>query len=494
MAASIARAGLVQVHRWLGIVGGLLFVAWFASGVVMMYKRMPELSAAERLARVADLDASGVQVSPADAARSADAAAGAVRLGMHFGRPVYRFGARAVFADTGEPVDELSADDALAVVRASWPEHAGTASIDLRIEEPDQWTLQSRAFLPLHRIALGDALDTRVYVAERTGELVMETTGSERAWAYPGAVLHWLYFTPLRVHSALWVQLIIWLSVAGCVLTASGILWGLMRWSPRRGYGAGATSSPYTGLLRWHHYAGLIFGLFSFTWILSGLLSMDPWSWHPGTAPTREQREALSGGSLRADDVGAEEVRAGVAALSAAEPLKEIGLVQVRQEPYLLAYRATSAGEGARLVSALEPGESTFARFADADLLDAALSAVPEAALVDAERLEAYDAYYYDRSGALPLPVLRVRYDDPVRTWLYLDPSRGVVARKEERLTRINRWLYHGLHSLDFPFLYTSRPLWDVLVIVLSLGGIAVSATTLLPGWRRLLRLLRRAD
>ena len=29
---------------------------------------------------------------------------------------------------------------------------------------------------------------------------------------------------------------------------------------------------------------------------------------------------------------------------------------------------------------------------------------------------------------ALPLPVLRVRYDDPQRTWLYLDPSRGAAA------------------------------------------------------------------
>src|SRR5688572_31754897 len=104
MATFTWRGALVSTHRWLGIAGGLLFVAWFASGVVMMYKRMPELSAAERLARVADLDASGVRVSPADAARTADAAAGAARLGMHLGRPVYRFGARAVFADTGEPV------------------------------------------------------------------------------------------------------------------------------------------------------------------------------------------------------------------------------------------------------------------------------------------------------------------------------------------------------------------------------------------------------
>jgi hypothetical protein len=57
---------------------------------------------------------------------------------------------------------------------------------------------------------------------------------------------------------------------------------------------------------------------------------------------------------------------------------------------------------------------------------------------------------------------------------------------KEERLSRLERWLYHGLHSLDFPFLYYRRPLWDIVLIVLSIGGIVSSATTVLPAWRRL--------
>jgi len=84
--------------------------------------------------------------------------------------------------------------------------------------------------------------------------------------------------------------------------------------------------------------------------------------------------------------------------------------------------------------------------------------------------------------------VLRVEYDDPERTWLYFDPQHGVIAMKQERLSRLNRWLYHGLHSLDFPFLYDRRPLWDVVVIVLSVGGIVLSVTSIVPAWRRLRR------
>ena len=106
--------------------------------------------------------------------------------------------------------------------------------------------------------------------------------------------------------------------------------------------------------------------------------------------------------------------------------------------------------------------------------------------------MDDYDAYYYDRDRRDSLPVLRVRYADPQRTWLYFDPRHGVIARKEERLTRINRWLYHGFHSFDFPFLYYRRPLWDIVVIVLSLGGMALSVTTVSAAWRRVKRNAKR--
>ena len=69
--------------------------------------------------------------------------------------------------------------------------------------------------------------------------------------------------------------------------------------------------------MRWHHYLGLLFGFTTMMWVFSGLLSMDPWSWHPGTAPTRDQRERLAGGPLvaarspgRAHSTGARSVRA----------------------------------------------------------------------------------------------------------------------------------------------------------------------------------------
>jgi hypothetical protein len=89
--------------------------------------------------------------------------------------------------------------------------------------------------------------------------------------------------------------------------------------------------------------------------------------------------------------------------------------------------------------------------------------------------------------------VLRIRYADLRATWLYLDPQRGIIALRLERASRWNRWLYHGFHSLDFPFLYYKRPLWDIVVILLSIGGVAISATSALPALRRIRKRLRHA-
>jgi hypothetical protein len=494
------RRPLIYTHRWLGIAGGLVFIAWFASGIVMMYARMPELTDEERLARLAPIDPGQARVSIADAARDA-AACGAggqscdrVRIAMLGDRLVYRVQSRGqwttIFAGSGERLHEISADQAIDLARRFAPEHAATLRYDALIVEPDQWTLSgdSRRGLPLHRIALGDPEDSEIYISSGTGDVVMKTTRAARRWAYAGAVLHWIYFTPLRKHGELWTQVIIWGSLVGCMMCVTGLWWGVVRFSPSARFRLKREHShtPYAGLMRWHHYAGLIVGLASFTWVFSGMLSMDPIPSIPGTGPTRQQRDAVSGGPLRPDAITIDRMRAEfggperaaprVPAASVAPPFRaarELELAQFRGEPFLIAHDAP-------------------VRFDRDTLVAAARAAMPDADITDTAWLDEYDAYYYDRSRALPLPVLRVRYADPQRTWLYLDPRRGAIVRKEERLTRVNRWLYHGLHSLDFPFLYYHRPLWDIVVIALSLSGLVLSATTLVPAVHRLRRHWRR--
>src|SRR3954469_10930807 len=95
-----ARAGhyvarlLVYTHRWLRIADCVLFMVWFASGVVMMCARMPSLSAEERLDRLPPLDLSAARIEPAVAAAAAGVPPARIRLSMFGGRAVYRIHSR----------------------------------------------------------------------------------------------------------------------------------------------------------------------------------------------------------------------------------------------------------------------------------------------------------------------------------------------------------------------------------------------------------------
>jgi hypothetical protein len=485
---------LVYTHRWLGNALGLLFIIWFASGMVMMYARMPALDPLERLGRLAALVPSSIRVPPPALPEGAR-----VSIGTLEGRPVYRISGaprpQYVFADTGDAVPAVDRDQALRIARAFSGEHVAVR-YDTRLDDADQWTFDVGRLMPLHRIVVDDSAATTLYVTENGGEVVAKTTASGRRWGLAGAVLHWLYFTPFRRQARLWSNTIIGVSLAGTVLCIAGLAWGLWRLAPRRGYRLRGHQqwTPYAAWIRWHHYLGLVFGAATMMWVFSGLLSMDPWGWSPGTAPTRDQRDRLAGGSIRAGDLPAHRIQRAVAAYTPRLP-KEVELLRFRGSYYAV------ANEG--IVSLDHPELGAADQLPPDQIVGAASVAMPEVPIAGMHWMDEYDAYYYDRdrrhsvstqSGTAdrPLPVFRVRYGDPQQTWLYFDPRHGIIARKEELLSRLNRWLYHGFHSFDFPILYYRRPLWDIVVAGLSIGGLALTATTISASWRRVRRSMRR--
>ena len=121
-------------------------------------------------------------------------------------------------------------------------------------------------------------------------------------------------------------------------------------------------------------------------------------------------------------------------------------------------------------------------------LLSSLQRAIPDAGVLATDMLHTYDAYYYSREQRSPLPVLRVKLDDPDKTWLYIDPYVAQVVGRVNRANRVERWLYAGLHTFDFPFLYNRRPLWDAVIIVICLGGALLSGIGVVLGFKRIVR------
>ncbi|MES2623883.1 MAG: PepSY domain-containing protein [Pseudomonadota bacterium] len=523
------RFSLIFFHRWLGILVGLMLVAWSISAVVLLYYGIPHYTAGERLDRLRALDLGSISITPQEALAKVGGTPFRLRISMHEKRPVYRINTGTVFgnwtmvyADTGEVMNRVSRDDSIFLLADMYPEFAANMSYEFPMTDPDMFThspgLQN--YMPMHRIAINDDADTRIYVAEKSGDIVMRTDNTSRFFGFMGYNLHTLFFFR---QASWWTPLLSWLSWIGLIMTVLGLVLGIWRFSRKPIYikRGDAYRTPYVGWWRWHHYAGLIFGALMLTWVLSGLVSIGQ---IPGFAESAYTTDQINAGARTLQGFGAATdfaplsisgIQHAADAIGEIFPIKELELLYQNGVPYFLAYRAPTEDELTHWVSrsALDFNNLTleqehrfiaatgldaqpFVDFSEAELLNAAARAMPDAAITEQTWLTEFDDYYYYTISSfdlgLPrpvktLPVLRLKYDDPNETWLYLTPSHGQML-KLEAIDRRNRWGYYGLHGLDFAALYNNRPLWDIVVIFLLLGCLTLSVTTLVPMFRRVKR------
>src|SRR5882724_7863228 len=89
---------LTWFHRWSGVVLCLLFIAWFASGAVLLYVQFPALAQSDRLAHSEPVDGSRLAREPAAVLANAPGA-GRLLLVSVAGHPTY-----LAFLADGRPV------------------------------------------------------------------------------------------------------------------------------------------------------------------------------------------------------------------------------------------------------------------------------------------------------------------------------------------------------------------------------------------------------
>jgi uncharacterized iron-regulated membrane protein len=490
-------------HRWLGIILCAFFAMWFFSGVVMMYVGYPKLTEAERLARLPMLDAGTGLLAPAEALTRAGTTGPLRELRLAAavaGQPVYvaiphaqhsehaprrrspGAGAVVVDARTGERLQRVDQD--LPTASAAAFAGPGVSAEYLGTVQEDAFT-HSRALdahRPLHRVQLGDADRTLLYVSGLTGEVVRDATTTERVWNYAGAWIHWLYPFRGNLFDQYWADIVNWLSIAGIVAAVSGTVVGILRWRFWRPYRSGSRT-PYGRLaMRWHHVLGLLFALATIAWIFSGLMSMNPWRIFDTGSPELKV-EAMHGGPLQLTLAETEPERL---LLARAGLVSELRWTKVMGKTVVLA--AGPSGSPALL-----DGASGASVAVKRDDLLAAAARLVEAPIAEVEDLKNYDIYYYSRAAHTmtggadkPLPVLRVKFADRASTWVHIDSRTGRVLGKTDSGRRRSRWLFAMLHSWDWLPLLEHRPMWDIVLVALSAGGLLLSVTGVVIGWRRL--------
>ncbi|MGT2499941.1 PepSY domain-containing protein [Bradyrhizobium guangxiense] len=468
-------SAIVLLHRWLGIAFCLLFAMWFATGIVMHFAPFPSLTEAERFAGLAAVEGAEPRISIADAvAASGIADATRVRLIRRSDGLAYVIAGssrlRAVRASDGSDASVSSSDVALAIAvdhaRRRGLEAAGATLLGLA--DYDQWTVPNGfdRHRPLFRIALADSAGTEVYVSSHTGEIVLDTTRSERGWNLVGSVLHWIYPTFLRSNWALWDSVVWTLSLLALIAAVLGAMLGIVRIRARDG----RLVTPYRGWHALHHVFGLAATMFVLTWIFSGWLSMD-------------HGRLFSRGQLTGPEAAAANAVPGWTAASSLDrtPLppsaREIEWFGFDGKLYRRDRLALDSQALVRTGEASDVGQ-TFLSAREVQSLTIRLASdcgVPS--------LLAGNDEYPARSAVPGAPVYRSRCGD---LWFDVDGADGHVLQRLDASRRAYRWLYGALHTLDFPILMAHPHLRDVVIVGLCALGFVFSLTGVVIGWRRL--------
>lgn len=470
---------LTWFHRWAGVALCLLFAIWFASGAVLHFVSFPSLSAADRHAGSEPIDMAQLRIDPRDAL-ARDPAATDLRLVSVAGRPVYLAQDAAgtwasIAGDTGEVLPLESARIATTVAER----FAGIPVAE--VFGPlayDQWIVHQHfdPFRPFYRVHLNDGEGTDLYVSARTGEVLQRTRFAQRAWNWCGAVIHWIYFTPLRKSWSAWNQLVWWLSLVALLSSAVGTWLGLLRMAGNRAAGRRGLS-PFRGWMRWHHIIGLFASAIIVSWMLSGWLSMDHGRLFSRPEPSRQQSLQVSGLS--------------VAAIAQAIPLTSIRALAPASE---ITFNALA---GHAFITAYDPAGDARSSFPD-PLPGQVLSRLPDSLLMSglepvwpghvhpAAVGDAFDRVYrLAESTAADTSVFEVS-GESIR--LYVDRHSGRVLAVMDASRRRYAWIYYALHTFRFPGLIEHPEIRTVLVLVLLALGFLSSLTGVVLSVKRLRR------
>ncbi len=466
---------------------------------------MPKVTDDQQMAAAEPLDLAQVRITPAQAAVAAGYEPPAAVLRTVLGRPVYElgdpgYGSTFVHADSGEIMQPLAPEEAAELASRFLAIPAAKFRFQQTLDHTDQWTFTVGRDLPLYKFIVDDEAVTEVYVSANAARVSTVTTRKSRTMAWLGTIPHWLYFESLRDNQPLWTKVVVWSSGAGCIMAVLGLGLAVTRFRKVRPFEL-RRAIPYRGLMRWHYVLGSLFGVVTLTWVFSGLVSMEPWAWTRAEG-IRVPPGTLSGGELKLQEFPLPDAQKLQSITGSA--VKRLEFSRVLGAPYFIAgfvpddadvtgkrdrlhqpYNINGQLQAAAVVVDARTGLQ-HAGFEPAQLVSTLGSAIAAAHVTESEMLDGYDDYYYSRGNQLPLPVLRIKFDDPVQSWVYVDPGRGRLLSVIHKWSRLERWLYSGLHSLDFAFWYHKRPLWDIVMLVLLSGGLGTSLLGLYSGVRRL--------
>jgi hypothetical protein len=481
---------IIRLHSLLGSLMSLMFVMWFLSGFVMIFAGFPHASkekAFEHLEAITLNDLNTIKIPPL-------ALLGQLVLEKRQGKVIYELrqarGKEKIYdAKSMTQIDTYSEEDVLNLARSF--SGADILAYEKRLDL-DQWMPWSycKPWLPIYKCDISDEAHTQLYISAVNGRVVQETTRKSRWAARLGAIPHWIYFKSIRMKTGFWLSFVYWISLLGVFASLSGLILGFIRLKRRKKRANWSDLSIFKKFWhKWHHITGFVFGLFVFTFILSGLVSVAEMPQFIAPVKNKQSASQLWNQKIHSNDsirISAKQI--GLCLIDESK-VKRIVWKTVMNKANLHVYTDKLYSpkvyclEGDKLIeklsySRLEIGNWAMRIFKTSPFL---------------LTLQKNDDAYYQASerGGYPLPVWKIELNDTDGTCLYISPKTANLLRTYNTNRKWHRWFYKGLHSFDFPFLLKHEWLRKLLLILLSVGGTFVSVSALVLTWRNLLTFLK---
>lgn len=473
---------LFKAHKYTGIFISAFFLMWFVTGIVLIYHPYPRVS--EQLCNshkevlpssLPELDWIGDRV---------EGDLQAVKIRQFQGQTLIDVKTKDKKAQlTTDTLQEIKPVDFKCVVNIArgWTD-APVAKVDT-LHRREQWVLYSKydKELPIYKFHFDDKDKTELFISGQSAQVLQLTTRKERFWAYVGAIPHKLYFPFIRRNTDAWMDTVV---VGGSVCFAAaltGFLYGLYLFFRRKRV-KGKFGNPFKK--RWqriHFSFGLVFGLFTVAWGISGIFSMSrvP-QWIIRTeAPFTFNKTRLWGKGL----LPADTYKLGFNKVKEAYPqLKEITLARFADIPAYIIIE----GENERYLNA-SSDEVEILQIPESTIVEGFGKMYGKDVPVKVSLLEEYDNYYVNLRGTYTLPVYKVEVDNNDKELYYVSPDDGYIKYLNKN-KKADKWLFSAIHYLNIPWLITRRALWTICMWVLCGGCAMVCLSGVILGIKSLLK------
>ena len=440
-----SRLKKIFSHFTLAPLLGIFVFAWLVSGVVMLFVSFPKLRVAEKAMFSKPILASELKlIQPEFETRKS------LTITKQLG---------SIYTDKSlAQIDSQDIDKRLKIFFAGYDVSFLGSVIN------DQWTVHGRfdKHRPLLAWKIHDEHQRIIYISSTNGQIVQDTTRHERIWNYFGAILHWIYLTPVRENRGTWVYVVNAFTLAALWMTGLGFVRGWKILRIRKRY-RNKKISPFWNSLKYHHVLGVAFGFFLLTWLFSGFLSMSPFAFMDSPQISDQEKIALAVDkwtpekNLRLqrllesheEEINDTKPWKVVYRLSLGKPLIELFSVHGRKT---IAEEDFSASKSIEIIRGLHPG------------VESDVETIPE----------------HDLNGSnheFPNSGFRIQIKDSVETWYEVDGKTGLIVRKSHLYSRIDSRLFKALHTFDFG----QHQKWDwlrklaiILVSLFSAGLVGV--------------------